>query len=542
MRRFLTDHDFLIRTFHLLITQCSKLYVSHRISAMSSSNTETVSLFCAVLVIATTLVLYPRRIAKLNSIPGPPRFPIVGNLFQVPRKHPWVTFAKWKKVYGDIILVKVFSRNLVILNSTEVATELFEKRSLVYSERPLRPMAQLCGFGKALLFLPYGETARKTRKLMHAEISQHAVPRHQQLQEREVQRYVQRLLISSDTIWEDTRRLAASVILMISHGYEVKGPDDPLVHLAEQVMSYVTLVITPNTFLVDSLPFLRYIPEWFPGAKFQKEARNCRDVLNRLMREPYEIVQKQMEQGTALTSLVSQNVEGRLDSLEPEERELIMWTAGGLYAGGSHSTVASLMTFILTMVLHPEVQKKAQAELNAVIGPDRLPLFSDRSTLPYIDCILQELLRWRPVTPLAAHSTLADDTFRGCIIPAGSVVMANAWAFAHDENIYSNPDVFSPDRFMSGQLPDPREYVFGFGRRSCPGQFLFESLLWITIATTLATLNILPAVDDRGEEIIPVPEFTSGGVSQPLPFPCRIVARSPGASQLISYATASWSE
>jgi hypothetical protein len=64
-----------------------------------------------------------------------------------------------------------------------------------------------CGFGKALLFLPYGEMARKTRKLMHAEISQHVVQKHHQLQEREVQRFVQRLsTASSETIWEDTRR------------------------------------------------------------------------------------------------------------------------------------------------------------------------------------------------------------------------------------------------------------------------------------------------------------------------------------------------
>ncbi|KAJ7806150.1 cytochrome P450 [Mycena olivaceomarginata] len=502
---------------------------------------SSLSLVSIVLVLGAAL-LYSNRLPQ-NSIPGPPGLPIVGNLFQVPRSHPWITFAEWKRAYGDIILVKMFSRNLIIVNSTQIAIELFEKRSSVYSERPLRSMAQLCGFGKALLFLPYGEMARKTRKLMHAEISQHVVQKHHQLQEREVQRFVQRLsTASSETIWEDTRRLAASVILMISHGYEVKGLDDPLVHLAERVMGYVTKVITPNTYLVDSLPFLRYIPEWFPGANFQREARDCRNVLNRLMHEPYEIVQQQMERGTALTSLVSQNIEGCIDNLEPGERELIMWTAGGLYAGGSHSTVASLMTFILSMLLHREVQRKAQKELDAVVGPDRLPLFSDRSRLPYIDCILQELLRWRPVTPLAAHSTLVDDTYRGNLIPSGSVVMANAWAFAHDENIYHDPDVFNPDRFISGQLPDPREFVFGFGRRVCPGRYLFESLLWITIATTLATLDILPAFDDEGEEIIAKAEFTSGGVSQPLPFPCRILPRSAATSQLISYAISSWDE
>jgi cytochrome P450 len=53
------------------------------------------------------------------------------------------------------------------------------------------------------------------------------------------------------------------------------------------------------------------------------------------------------------------------------------------------------------MVLHPDVQRKAQKELDIVLGPEgRLPKLIDRASLPYIECILQEVLRWRPVAPL----------------------------------------------------------------------------------------------------------------------------------------------
>lgn len=52
------------------------------------------------------------------------------------------------------------------------------------------------------------------------------------------------------------------------------------------------------------------------------------------------------------------------------------------------------------MVLHPDIQRKAQAEIDVVVGQNRLPAFADRSKLPYIDAIIREVLRWRPPVPL----------------------------------------------------------------------------------------------------------------------------------------------
>lgn len=69
-------------------------------------------------------------------------------------------------------------------------------------------------------------------------------------------------------------------------------------------------------------------------------------------------------------------------------------------------TVSTLLSFILAMANHPEIQAKAQVELDTVVGPDRLPEFSDRSNLPYINAIISELLRWQPVTPMGASLPL----------------------------------------------------------------------------------------------------------------------------------------
>ena len=91
-------------------------------------------------------------------------------------------------------------------------------------------------------------------------------------------------------------------------------------------------------------------------------------------------------------------------------------------------TVSALGTFILAMVQNPDVQKKAQAELMAVVGPVRLPEYEDEPSLPYICAVVKECLRWRSVGPLGVpHRVIQDDEYRGYHIPKGSIIIPNIW-------------------------------------------------------------------------------------------------------------------
>ncbi len=80
------------------------------------------------------------------------------------------------------------------------------------------------------------------------------------------------------------------------------------------------------------------------------------------------------------------------------------------------------------MSLYPEAQRKAQAELDAVIGPDRLPDYSDKVALPYVNAIVKEALRWQPVLAFSLpHMTVEDMEYSGYFIPKGTVLMPNSW-------------------------------------------------------------------------------------------------------------------
>ncbi|KAL0959196.1 hypothetical protein HGRIS_014474 [Hohenbuehelia grisea] len=97
----------------------------------------------------------------------------------------------------------------------------------------------------------------------------------------------------------------------------------------------------------------------------------------------------------------------------------------------------------MAMALHPDVVKRAQSELDEVLGGNRLPIFEDRSLLPYVGAILREVLRWRPVAPLALpHATSEDDIYQGYFIHKNTTVVPNIWAMSRDPLKYPDPEVF----------------------------------------------------------------------------------------------------
>jgi cytochrome P450 len=205
-------------------------------------------------------------------------------------------------------------------------------------------------------------------------------------------------------------------------------------------------------------------------------------------------------------------------------------SAGTKWSDFVLQTVSAVHTFFFVMILHPEIQRLAQAEVDAVIGSDRLPKVSDRCSLPYIDSLIKEVLRWGTVSPMALpHSTAADDQYMGYKIlhfaplvmlnferpsryhiPKGCVVIPNIWAMLHDDSIYPESLKFNPTRFIGKQpQPDPKELAFGRGRRVCPGQHIAEASIFIQVASVLATFDIRRDVDEKGQEIEPEVGFTS---------------------------------
>ncbi|KAJ7192874.1 cytochrome P450, partial [Mycena pura] len=165
---------------------------------------------------------------------------------------------------------------------------------------------------------------------------------------------------------------------------------------------------------------------------------------------------------------------------------------------GDQRRLMNQFTFILACILYPQWIPRAQREIDAVVGQDRLPSFKDRPHLPYVEALVRETVRWRPAARFGIpHQSTADDVveYKGTeyFIPKGSIIYAVTWAIEHEQERFENHDMFQPERFLddaSNLKPGYETSAFGFGRRVCPGIPFAERTLWINIAMILWTFNI----------------------------------------------------
>jgi len=213
-------------------------------------------------------------------------------------------------------------------------------------------------------------------------------------------------------------------------------------------------------------------------------------------------------------------------------------TAAVALVAGYESISATFLNFIIAMIIYPDVQRKAQAELDAKIGRERLPDLSDKDELPYIVAVCKEILRWMPVTPLnVPHMPTIEDVYEGMRIPRGALVISNSWAMAHDERVYGpDHEDFRPERFLDTTVRDPRQFVFGFGRRICPGQYIAMDSIFLAIASILHAFKLEKAKDQSGAEIPVSPKWTPGLTAHLEPFSCAIVPRFEGVTGIIGRA------
>jgi cytochrome P450 len=259
---------------------------------------------------------------------------------------------------------------------------------------------------------------------------------------------------------------------------------------------------------------------------------------------PFEYVKESMKNGTAVPSFCSTLLDNGGASIDDLVDFDIRWTANSMYSASIDTTMTVVLHFFLAMVQNPGVLAKAQKEIDSVVGNDRLPTLDDRANLPYVNCVFDECLRWGVPVPLSLpHRLMEDDVFEGRFIPKGSLVFANVWNILRDESLFFEPHKFIPERYLepvdeaTAKRRDPKNFVFGFGRRVCPGRHLVCSSVWMLMATIMATLNISKPVDERGNTIEPEVVFDNSIFRMPRPFKVDIKPRSEKTIRVIRFAT-----
>ncbi|KAH9986195.1 cytochrome P450 [Russula compacta] len=514
--------------------------------------TTLISATCIVIFGICTSLLLSRWTSTrhLKLPPGPRPDPFIGNLRQMSLNNQEICFAEWGRIFGDVVYFTIFGRPMIVVNTLRAALDLMEKHSRNYSCRPrFVLLVEMMGWDASLPLLQYGPRFRKQRRLItdHFTRDLHSF---RQTQRSEAYVFLLGLLETPDAFLQHIRRFAAGTIMKITYGHTVRSTNELYVRLAEEAGTDTVTSGSPGSVLVDFFPALRHVPTWMPGAGFKRHALRTRVKVQTMHDTPYEMVREAMAAGAAIPSLTSRLISDNLaaGTSPVHDEEDIKGLAGTLYGAGADTTYATLAAFFLAMILHPEVFAKAQAEIDHVVGSDRLPDFQDRSSLPYVESVVKEVYRWHCPLPLAVpHRSMKDDRYREYDIPADTMIIPNVWAMTRDEKMYPEPDLFNPERFMNQngsegvQATNPKDFIFGFGRRQvvlmeCPGKVFADENVWLVSACIIAAFQAPVSRNKYGEKVVPPVQFTSGFVRHPAPFSCDIKPRSLLHSGLIHQA------
>ncbi|KHN98350.1 Cytochrome P450 [Metarhizium album ARSEF 1941] len=417
--------------------------------------------------------------ARLPLPPGPKPLPVVGNILSLPPngvpeyKH-WLGF---KDRYGPISSITVLGQTTIILHGKQEVQDLLENMSTKTSDRPLSTFVRMTGCDRYITFMSYNATWRRHRKIMHQFLGTEKLSRRfDGVLDLESRRLLLRVLATPQNLIQHFKTQASAAVLRLTYGYAIEPSGlDPLVSIIEEMMDSLSKTFVPLSWTVNIIPALRFLPSFLPGMSFKHTARRWYAINDLVTRIPYLFVAQQMVKNTHRPSFVSSFLQDNMKPngqavIDDDTERAIMPVAGIMYGGASDTTVSVLSAFVLAMVLFPDVQDKAQREIDGALG-GRLPQLEDRENLPYVAAVVKEAMRWFPITPVnVPHAATAEIHYKGYRIPKGSCLIASSWWLLHDPATYDDPDSFSPERFLVRNEPDPAAVVFGFGRRVCPGR------------------------------------------------------------------------
>ncbi|KAG1864134.1 cytochrome P450 [Suillus subalutaceus] len=499
-------------------------------------------LYFAISGLVVAVLSYCRKYSLNHSRPplppGPTPLPVLGNVLSLDSARPWLTFNAWRSTYGDIIYAHLLSKPVLIVNSEEVAKDLFDRRSSIYSDRPQSIVYGAFASDFNMGFMPYGNRWRLHRRIFHQSFHQAATPAHHDVQLRSAHKMLFNLLQDPSNYPSHFQMFTLTFMLSIIYDCEAKAKDDHVVHAITRYGELIVDGFAPAAMmLMEIFPFLLQLPSWFPGATFKRTSLKCIQAGHDVKEIPFQYVKERMSANDMGPCLVADAL-NRSSQEDDVNTTAVKEAASVAFTGilPLTQTTATLLVFFLAMVLNPEVQAKAQAEIDLVVGKDRLPNFDDRPALPYVEAILRETLRWHPVIPMGVpHATTTSDVYNGYFIPKALIYPNNEpfRAMTHDATKYPSPDEFKPERFFQndGSLnSDTMRLGFGWGRRICVGRHVVDASLWIAIANFLAFFSVHKALDEHGMEIPVVPKFTTGFTVHPKTFPCRILQRFPDVS------------
>nr|XP_048335107.1 cytochrome P450 CYP82D47-like isoform X1 [Ziziphus jujuba var. spinosa]XP_048335108.1 cytochrome P450 CYP82D47-like isoform X1 [Ziziphus jujuba var. spinosa]XP_048335109.1 cytochrome P450 CYP82D47-like isoform X1 [Ziziphus jujuba var. spinosa] len=478
---------------------------------------------CSVFPLLICFIFYHRnRPTRKCTVPqAGGAWPIIGHLHlfggqQLTHK----TLGAMADKYGPVFTLRLGSQRVLVLNSWEMARECFTVHDRAFSTRPSIAASKLLGYDYAMFgFAPYGSYWREMRKIATIELlSNHRLDMLKHIRESEVQIVIKELyklwiskgsggggvLVDMNQWFEE---LTNNIALRIVGGKRYFGVnadfEEKEARQCRKVMRDFFYLFGAFV-LSDAIPSLGWL-DINGYVKAMKKTAKELDILIGGWLEEHK--QKRLMGGKGrkkqdfmdvmLNILDDSKISG-YDADTIIKATCLLLLLQNLILAGSDTTMVSL-TWALSLLLNNSQElKKAQDELDIVVGKERHVKESDIPNLIYLQAIVKETLRLYPPSPIIGlRAAMEDCTLSsGYVIPTGTRLMVNAWKIHRDQRVWPNPHKFEPARFLTinkdiDMKGKNYEFIpFGSGRRSCPGASLALQVVHLALASFLHSFEV----------------------------------------------------
>nr|AGO03797.1 cytochrome P450-like protein [Tanacetum cinerariifolium]AXL93714.1 Cytochrome P450 [Tanacetum cinerariifolium] len=484
----------------------------------------TLATFLFVLVIAF-MILNKMRVNR-SKHNAPPRakgaWPIIGHLHLVagsrPRQH---VLGDWADKYGPIFTIKLGFHQALVVSSTEIAKECFTTNDKVFASRPKAKAVEIMGYNYAMFGLaPYGDYWRQERKIITLEVlSPRRVEMLGHVRESEIRASLKDIHVA----WENNKEnegsnmvkvdmkqwfgtLVLNIVVRVISGKRFPANDEEGVHFQN--------VLRKNVVLMGAFVASDYIPyiDRFDLGGYQKEMKlvwkELDDIMEGWLQERRREMEsgQQLERNQAFMDVLISSLQGapKEDFSDFDHDTVIKASCLELITAGLDTTSVTLTWVLCLLLNNPKALRTVQEEIDEHVGRDRPVEESDMKNLLYLGAVIKETMRLYPAAPLAVpHESTEDCVVSGYNVPKGTRLLINLWKLHRDPNIWSDPEEFKPERFMTTNKDidvKGRHYdllPFGSGRRMCPGIYFALQAMHLTLATLIQQFELVKPTDEQ---------------------------------------------
>ncbi|GLJ52737.1 hypothetical protein SUGI_1123000 [Cryptomeria japonica] len=473
----------------------------------------TISMMSGILVGAVTVYLVATILLKHNGEnrnhlpPGPRALPIIGHFHLLMDKTKPIhqILSSLSTLYGPIMHLKFGSCPVLVISSSDLAKESFTVNDKSFASRPRLAQGEYLSYNYSMLgWAPYGPYWRNARKICVLELLsskriQSFGPKRMQEIKKAVNSLLQQAQLQSivnmrSVLSKLTFKVMMSMIIDERYFEEESGFSVDLVtHLIEE-----SFMLQGVVDIGDYIPWLK----WFDLQGYVKAMKKVNEKIDLYMQRIVEKHrEKRLKDGEEMEDFVDVLISQAEEYGEaiPDKDAFIKATAIVMFTAGSDTSSVAIEWALSMLLRHPHVMRKVQEELDSKVGRNRLVEESDIPQLTYLQAIVKETMRLQPPGPLLMpHKSIEACTVGGYHIPAGTMLMVNAWVIHRDPKLWNKPLDFIPERFMEKGIEMDNIQMrgnefemlpFGAGRRGCPGTTLAICMVQITLAILLQSFD-----------------------------------------------------